>query len=444
LRDVFCFDIGSGGFSAARFDEHLIAREYREVPWQLPLTAAMLQGAFDTLMNALQSGPRPAAISISSFMHSFLVSDENGNPKTPLHTWMDSDSREGIDAIRHAIGSEFHRRTGCRMHPMFPVFKLATMKLGPKDRVISPKSFLVQKLTGRFVDDLGMAAASGLLNAHSADWDADILRAAQLSVSNLPQLEESHAIVGNTAQDVPVVNGSGDGFMANIGSGCETSGRIAITIGTSAAARQMLPSPRLDDLAGTFCYRGLLGCASSNGGNALDWARAEFGVSNPLEVTGHDIPIFMPWLNGERSLEWNPDLRPQWNGRSSRHTPDELFRAVMEGVLFNLAQYVEVIEGVSGIRANEIVLSGNGFLDPAVAPILAALVSRPTLLPEASGMGTLRGTALCAWRALGHDASASLDKILERATRVVPINDEHLLSRFSRFKEIREFEGRCP
>jgi sugar (pentulose or hexulose) kinase len=109
----------------------------------------------------------------------------------------------------------------------------------------------------------------------------------------------------------------------------------------------------------------------------------------------------------------------------------------MEGVLFNLAQYVEVIERVSGIRANEFVLSGNGFLDPAVAPILAALVSRPTLLPESSGMGTLRGTAVCAWRALGHDASPSVEKLLERAARVTPLDDEHLYSRYSRFKQIR-------
>jgi gluconokinase len=294
LREVLCFDIGSGGLSAARFDENLEAREYREVPWQLPLSAAKLEDAFDELMNALKFGIRPAAISISSFMHSFLVTSEDGNPKTPLHTWIDSESRDGIDTIRRAIGSEFHQRTGCRMHPMFPVFKLATMKLTAKDRVISPKSFLVRKLTGKFVDDFGMTAASGLLNARSANWDVDILRAAKVSSSNLPQLEESHAIVGHTAQGVPVVNGTGDGFMANAGSGCESSRRIAITIGTSAAARQMLPSPKLDDAAGTFCYRGLLGCASSNGGNALDWARAEFGISNATEVLGHEIPSSCP------------------------------------------------------------------------------------------------------------------------------------------------------
>jgi gluconokinase len=290
-----------------------------------------------------------------------------------------------------------------------------------------------------------MAAASGLLNVHSAEWDRDILHAAHVNSSNLPELWDPHVIVGKTAAGVPVVNGSGDGFMASVGSGCESSNRIAITIGTSAAVRQTVTLPTLDDSAGTFCYRAtslqsdtfLLGCASSNGGNVLDWARREFGISTSTEVPKRDIPIFLPWLNGERSLEWNPDLRPQWHGRRPDYTPAELFRSVMEGVLFNLAQYVEVIEKVSGVRAREIVLSGNGFLDPAIAPILAALVGRPTLLPESSGLGTLRGTAVCAWRALGHDASPSIDRLLDRASHVVPIEDDRLLSRYSRFKDLR-------
>jgi len=117
-----------------------------------------------------------------------------------------------------------------------------------------------------------MAAASGLLNAHSAKWDGDILRAANVSSANLPRLVEHDAVVGRTTSGSVVVNGSGDGFMANIGSGCESSNRIAITLGTSAAVRQMVQAPALDPSAGTFCYRAtlgnafLLGCASNNGG----------------------------------------------------------------------------------------------------------------------------------------------------------------------------------
>ena len=448
-REVLCFDIASGGLSAARFNEELENSAYQEVAWKMPLSASSLKQAFKRIEHSI-SHDKPAAISMSSFMHSFLVLDSNGNPGTPVYTWMDGASPDGIEAIRSVIGSGFHHRTGCHYHPMFPVFKLASEAMKnrrPADRIVSPKTLLVESLTGECVEDFGMAAASGLLNVHSADWDTDVLRAANLKASNLPKLMERNAIVGKTTSGSVVVNGSGDGFMANIGSGSESSSRIAITLGTSAAVRQMVQKPALDPSAGTFCYRAtpgnefLLGCASNNGGNALDWARQEFGTPAADYVPNREIPVFLPWLKGERSLEWNSDLRPSWHGRKADHTPFELQRSVMEGVLFNLAQYVEVIEKSSGVRANQIVLSGNGFLDPAVAPVLSALVSRDTLQPASSGLGTLRGVAVCAWRALGYDATPAIKRLLSDAAFVAPVRPPGLDERFARFKQLRKLNS---
>jgi gluconokinase len=333
---------------------------------------------------------------------------------------------------------------------MFPVFKLASEFLrnrGPSFRIVSPRTFLVESLTGECVEDFGMAAASGLLNVHSSNWDTDILRAANLGEDNLPMLFERDAIVGKTLSGVPVVNGSGDGFMANIGSGCVSPHRIAITLGTSAAVRQMVQTPSLDSSAGTFCYRAtagnsfLLGCASNNGGNVLDWARREFGSAAADLETNRELPVFLPWLNGERSLEWNPNLRPSWHGRKPDHTPAELHRSVLEGVLFNLAQYVEVIGRNSGVRANQFVLSGNGFLDPAAAPVLATLLSGDTLQPESSGLGTLRGAAVCAWRALGYDATPAITRLLNEAAVIPPVRISGLDERFARFKQLRKMNS---
>src|SRR4029079_16650384 len=184
------------------------------------------------------------------------------------------------------------------------------LPIDSSDRILSPKGFLIESLTRSFIDDYGIASASGLLNVESATLDEKIRSAVRLRHENLPSLAEPHAIVGSDSRGSAIVNGSGDGFLANVGSGCESSNRIAITMGTSAAVRQMVPEPVLDPSAGTFCYRAnsrnsfLLGCASSNGGNALDWARWEFDVSQPEMEPSRDIPIFLPWLNGERSLEW--------------------------------------------------------------------------------------------------------------------------------------------
>jgi sugar (pentulose or hexulose) kinase len=113
----------------------------------------------------------------------------------------------------------------------------------------------------------------------------------------------------------------------------------------------------------------------------------------------------------------------------------------MEGVLFNLAQYVEVIEKSSGVRATQIVLSGNGFLDPAVAPVLSALVSRDTLQPAFSGLGTLRGAAVCAWRALGYDPTPGIERLLNDAARIAPVRIPGLDERFASFKQLRQLNS---
>src|SRR5262249_49637696 len=139
------------------------------------------------------------------------------------------------------------------------------------------------------------------------------------------------------AAGTPVVIGSGDGFLANVGSGCDSPRRISITLGTSGGVRQMIGAPALDSKAGAFCYRAdsqkfLLGCASSNGGNLFDWARRTFGSAAASLDSQREIPIFLPWLNGERSVEWDPKLRASWHGLGAEHPIPDLIRSVIEGV----------------------------------------------------------------------------------------------------------------
>jgi gluconokinase len=324
--------------------------------------------------------------------------------------------------------------------------------VGRGNRVASPKAWLAWELTGSFVEDVGMASASGLLNVHSGKWDPELLGIAGLDSEDVPVVVEPYSILGKVTEagtsrfGIPsgttLVSGSGDGFLANVGSGCTGPNRMAVTLGTSGVARQMVPKPSLNARAGTFCYRAtsnafLLGCASSNGGNVLDWARHSFGAWLTDASSSPDLPIFFPWMNGERSLEWNPELRERWHGRHERHTVAELSRAVAEGVLFNIAQYVEVIERESGSSADEIVLSGNGFRDGFLQSLLASIVGRELLNPDSAGLASLRGAAVYAWRALGHDASSSLEKLLVSAQRVMPRTDPALAERFARFKELR-------
>src|SRR5262249_3904725 len=118
------------------------------------------------------------AICIGTFMHNFLLLDQAGEPLTPVFTWLDRRGDAGLDYVRSRLGDRFHELTGCRYHPMFPVFKLAAMQLSDPEslrtakRVVSIKALLVNRLTGVWIEDHGMASASGLFNISAGDWDS--------------------------------------------------------------------------------------------------------------------------------------------------------------------------------------------------------------------------------------------------------------------------------
>src|SRR5262249_20295867 len=142
-------------------------------------------------------------------------------------------------------------------------------------RIVSIKSFFVHLLTGEWVEDDGMASATGLFNILTGQWDTELLGLAGIRENHLPPLRSRTAVIGCVdasaahrlalPENAAVVNGSGDGFLANVGSACESPEKISVTLGTSGVARQTLGYAVLNASSGTFCYRAddgvyLLGC----------------------------------------------------------------------------------------------------------------------------------------------------------------------------------------
>jgi len=459
---LLCFDISSSGVSAALFNSQLKVVKFVEENWELAfgdqssaaLSAEHVVERFKLAVRELAIAEPIEAISIGTFMHNCVLLDGNDKPLTPVFTWLDQRGEEGIEFIRSRLGQGFHERTGCRFHPMFPVFKLAALRVQNHPsivharRVISVKALLNQRLTGVWTEDHGMASASGMYNVREGAWDQAILAILKLRKEILPPVLGRSDVVGRITgeaasefglpEGIPVINGSGDGFFAHSGSECSSPERISVTLGTSAAARQVLPVPVLDLASGTFCYKAarneyLLGCAGNNGGNVLEWGRTVFGdLEVPRMSDAEDLPIFIPLLHGERSPDWNPHLKASWHGLTARNTAADLARSVVEGVIFNLGHYVEILQETSRVRVSSIVLSGNGFLHPLAAPLLAAVAGVTVSMPSDPGLASLRGAGLCALEALGV-APPPLDNI-----QVPPLKGAGITKRYAEYKRLRK------
>src|SRR5438105_4340357 len=150
---LLCFDISSGGISAALLDSRLEPIRLVEGRWAPAATLALdtITSQFRQLigeLNVAALADPVAAVSIGSFMHNFILLDSDGLPLTPVFTWLDSRGEDGVRYVRARMGERFHARTGCRYHPMFPVFKLAALHLRggglpAAARAVSVKSFLL-------------------------------------------------------------------------------------------------------------------------------------------------------------------------------------------------------------------------------------------------------------------------------------------------------------
>jgi gluconokinase len=463
---VLSFDISSGGVSAALFTPDLKPSRVVERKWAFSTDDA--GSATLELEQVLRSVKETAgefhdtkaidAISIACFMHSLVLLDENERPLTPAFTWLDQRGEDGVLWIRQRLGDRFHQRTGCRFHPMFPVFKLASLRIQDDTvllktrRAVSVKSAIVQRLTGVWAEDYGMASSSGLYNIVEDRWDPELSTLAGLRPDSLVPVYGRNQVAGHITSaaaaefqlpaGTPVVHGSGDGLLANTGSACESPECIAVTLGTSASARQSLPAPVLEESAGTFCYKAdqgvyVLGCAGNNGGNVLDWGRSVFGAGGESGTLSSDVPMFMPFLYGERSPDWNTQLTGTWYGLTARHRSGQLKQSIIEGVIFNLVQFVEILIKTSQFRAQRFVLSGNGFRSIAARRVFAALVASDTLLMPDPGLESLRGAAVCALRALGQSPSKVIEDLLTGAQRVPRERNDILEARFDRYKKLR-------
>ena len=142
--------------------------------------------------------------------------------------------------------------------------------------------------------DESLASATGLWDIRRGKWDEQMaLPLSGLKVSQLPEVRTifytlplGDRMAGRlrVPQGTPVVLGSSDGCLANLGAGIFGPGAAALTVGTSGAVRITLDKPWTDPESRLFCYKlhdtaFVSGGAVNNGGVALEWLSRNLGFS---------------------------------------------------------------------------------------------------------------------------------------------------------------------
>ncbi|MDR3573462.1 MAG: gluconokinase [Anaerolineaceae bacterium] len=397
---------------------------------------------------------------LSAAMHSLLPVDAEGKPLAPALTWADGRALAQAAALRQQtdLRHVLYSRTGCPLQPLYyPArlrwwFEQDRQTFDRAARFMGITDWLAYCLTGRWVTNYGLASGTGLLDIRTLQWDREALQLAGISSERLPQLVSPFAVLGGLLPEVakaaglpaglPVIAGSSDGGLADLGAGAVTPGQSVITIGTSGAVRRVVAEPFLDESERTWCYllaeqHWFAGGAINNGGLALQWVREHFyadlageaGYARLMQDAAEIVPgangvFLLPYFTGERSPYWDAQVRALIYGLDLQHSRAHIARAVLEGVAFCLADVWQALEQVPATEP-AVRLTGAITRSPVWMQILADVLGE-RLLPLEASDASVAGAAALGFKALGRaDSLEALSARVSASPAVLPDSARH-------------------
>jgi gluconokinase len=373
------------------------------------------------------------AIVFDGVWQSMVPVGRDGTALARASIWSDTRSIQQNERLKKRLDTEeVKRRTGCSLHPMYFLSRLAWMQeeapevFRRADRFVSIKEYVIQRLFGVRKVDLSIASGTGVLNMSTLDWDADLLSEVDLTPDRfsecveptlvLPGLKRESAPRLGLREGTPGVIGAADGAQSHLGSVGLAETRMSLTVGTGAALRRRMSSPGIVPGTEAWCYylaegNWLHGGVLLDAGNALRWfadtlmppageSEEVFSLMNSLSA---EIPVgaeglcFIPLFGGERCPHYRPQAKGALYGLTFSHTRAHLVRALMEGLAYNLYSVYRMLVPDS---EPDLVVTGGILKSPTWLQIVADFFGKTLWLPRIPEAAAWGGVLL-GLRALG-------------------------------------------
>lgn len=427
---VLSIESSTSAAKAMLFDTELGIVAVETEPYAIQMNHDGVQNTvavFQTTMRVgrkLARGKEIAAVAVCGIWHSIVVLNGKMEPVTDTFSWEYRGTSDICRRIRadEALTAELYNRTGCMPHATYGRHVLTLLKeqgMRLDDKLFASQgAYNFYRLTGKLLESRSTASGSGLLNVHTKEYDPFVLEMAGIKPCQLGELvsyreiqpldEEGAALLG-IAPGIPVVPAHPDGALNQIGSGAAQVGRMTLSVGTSAAMRLTAKQPVLPDQHQTWCYVGvegwISGAAISGACNCINWFkntylqdRWSFSELEKSGDIGGDVPVFLPFLYGERCPGWRDNRSGGFEMLRPGHTVRDLYRAVQEGVCFNILQCYHAL--CRAVRIPKVILVSGGILNSGQwTQMLADIFQEEMICEQTTQASALGGAALAAYAA---------------------------------------------
>lgn len=444
---VLAVDIGTSSVKAGLYDSaansvpstHVsvahdqISRNDGTVEEPVDRIVEAVESAIDRVLEIAQDhGYEIAAVAMDSMASTVLGVDSDGVPLTPVYTYADTRSAQDVDSLKEELdAAAVHQRTGAMQHTSYVAGRVRWLRRTAPDlferiaRWLDVSTYLHTRWFGTpdVASSYSIASWSGMLNRHTLEWDEQLIDHVGLKSENLPRLaphSQPHKGLCSEFQsrwpalaDVPFYPAVGDGAAVNVGTGCASPERVALSVGTTSAMRVLTLNEAPTVPEGLWAYRlgrdaTLMGGAFSEGGLLVEWAQEVLQIP-PLEeldsalssrtADSHGLSV-LPFLAGERATGWSTRATGVFEGIRTSTSALDIVQAMMEAVSLRFALVAELLlperpENLVFVASGGAVRSSKWW-SQTMADALGAPVA-----VNAEDQGTSRGAAVLALHSLG-------------------------------------------
>lgn len=288
-------------------------------------------------------------------------------------------------------------------------------------------TWLVWKLTsGRtWATDYANAATTGIFDLIYTNWSSELMDLLDLPKMPFPDVRPTIGNYGEASVEllggkIRIASVSGDQFAALFGQGCIHSGMAKCTLGTGGFFLINMgsrPKKTMEGLTTRICWHlgdypvyALEGMAF-HVGTLIDWICTRLGLVKSVEESA-EIAVrtesrgtyMVPAFSGLGAPYWDPGAKAILVGFSLDTGPEELIRAGLEAVAFQIQDMVEIIKKRLPSKELRLRVDGNVARNDTLMQILAdqlqILVERPSDFGDRTALGAayLAGIHLGIWQ----------------------------------------------
>jgi xylulokinase len=352
-----------------------------------------------------------AVIGFSNQMMTSVPVDKDGNPLIKeVGIWCDARSRKQAERLCEKLGGvdEYYKITGCGWQPEISnIAKDIWLRENKPEiykktyKFLQYKEFVAHRLTGEFGTEYGDMSMSGRMNCTKREISEEIFEVADLDPTKVPKIHKSHKIIGSVKKEAanttglkegtPVVLGSGDGICSCLGARVVREGMAYTYCGSASWTGVLSEEPSLNpeikmnsNMIMPVGETYQLNMVTSAGGISQDWFKdgmypaEDYLCRNVLGISTYEKMkddatgispgagglIFLPYLRGGGAPHFDINTRGAFIGLDITHNRAHMFRALLEGVAFNLRWLFDRFDelGVSIYSTEKIQSIGGGAL----------------------------------------------------------------------------------